>query len=227
MAEAGNGSFLKGLTGSAVNLTFKGFRGITVVSGKRKKGQTNQSPEFIQNQNISRQLKPIYHQGLAAINFGWMEKTPRQSRYNAWYGYAAKNFFDLSMPPVATLAGNAVMFTKGFITPTPVLTSAADASARSITITWSAVPIDATQQLTDELVLMALNNTTQTWIAVHSDDSVLSVPRSAGTFTGTVPAGLLTLGDDMNLFAGFRRVVPISGALSASDTMLGFATVAA
>lgn len=197
MAIAGSGSFLKGLTGSAVNLNFRGFRDETVVSGKRKKGQSNPSPEFIQEQSIVRQLSAIYRLIKADIQLGITNKNGNQSRYNKWSSLNNTGAFNISAPPTATFIPANFKISSGVMTPALTLTAVADVSADDISVGWDGTSYDPTQLATDIPIVVLHNRTLDVWLQMPTSPQT----RSSGIAQyNIISSGFAVLGNTIDVY---------------------------
>lgn len=221
MAIAGNGSFLKGLRGSAVNLTFKGFHDETVVQGKRAKGTFTPSPETLAAQSVAAQLSAIYRLIRAAVVNGFTSKASNQSEYNAWYSENYGEAFDLSSPPTATFLPAGFVATKGVMTPTPILTTVADVSNESVTTTFASTVADASQELTDYAITVIHNRTQDKW---HVDAE--GTDRTAGTQVTGVPPGFMVAGNTIDVYTGWKSTFGPNAGLSSISIYSTTAAVA-
>lgn len=223
MAIAGSGSFLKGLRGSATNLTMRNSLGETVVQGKRAKGQSNPSSAFIQSQAVAFQLNFIYHRIRELVQNGWTQLGGKKTKRGAWYSKAYGEAFDLSAAPVATFLPADLKVSNGIMTPTPFGGAVvADNSAATIAVLFSDIPQDATQLGTDTVFLAVHNRTQDNWYQMYGT----SKDTSPG-YTGTVPIGFMTTGDTIDVYMFFIGAPGAENAGTSSDSVYATATVVA
>lgn len=223
MAIAGNGSFLKGLRGSAVNLTFKGFHDETVVQGKRAKGTFTPSEKTIQAQSVAAQLSAIYRLIRAVVLRGYTSKASNQSQYNAWYSENYANGFDLSSPPDAVFEPTTFSTAKGVMTQTPVSSVTADVSDGTVITTYPTTVSDASQSTFDEAIIVIHNRTQDKWI----NSAAGAAGRASGTLSVGVPTGFMAAGNTVDVYLSFVAVPFEPNAGTSSNSVYATTTVVA
>lgn len=223
MAIAGAGSFLKGLKGSITNITLRAFRSETVAQGKRAKGQSNQSPEYIQSQAAAGILTNIYRLIAAAVKVGFTSKASNQSQYNAFYSEAYKNALDLSSPPTATLVPADLLVSKGVMTPTAIDSITADSSAKTVIIGRSIEAVDATQNVQDLVSAVLYNETQDKWLSFVDFNQRASDPNDPLNTT----TGFMTTGDTVRAYLFYRGYPTQTNAGTSSNSVNGTTTVVA
>lgn len=221
MAIADNGSFLKGLRGSAVNLTFKGFHSETVVQGKRKKGQSNPSPQFIASQVALARAVEIFQKAGSVISDGFTTGNPNSSGYNKY----SKEFFkhvDYSSAPAITIFYDEVLTSKGNMTITNLSdTPDPDVSDGTITLVWPTAVVDETQNANDISLIVVYNQTQDKWFGVRGP------LRSTGGGAISVPDNFMEATNVLRVYIGFLADETEENAGRSSDSVNTSAIVVA
>lgn len=223
MAVAGNGSFLKGVIGSITNITMKGFRGETVISGKRAKGQSNPSEAFLQAQLAAKLIVFIYQRVAEAIRVGFTTKASNQSEYNAYYGYTYDNAMDLSDPVDPTIINADLLVARGLMTTTTVTTPiVASAGLDQITFVVNDEAVDDTQSQFDRIGVVVYNITKDLWTS-----ELRETARGTGTLEIPIDPGFLTLADTLDVYYYFYGVPGQENSGTSSNSIHASVTVAA
>ena len=188
-----------GRTGTTADMTEYRLKGQQITKGRRAKGQSNPSPEYLLTQAISALMWPVFRQVSGEIRKGWTAKLEKQPAASAWYKY---NY--AAGLPSGVLSTAALSFAKGVITPTAI-TAIADASDQEITFTWSPDPADDSQLDTDVLAYV-VTNIDRTPIDNGYPAFIGNSPNIARSVGGAVqvfPPGTFATGDNLYLWTFF------------------------
>lgn len=191
--------WLWGARKTAAGMTGRTSLGIQILQGKRAKGQSNPSPEFIQAQAAGRIITGIFQRIASVINKGFLQVGPGQSPYNLFYRWTYDNAIDLSAPPDATLEPADLLISKGVMTQTPFSsTPTAVASTHLVHVAWPSTIVDDTQSA-DDVVNVAIYNATQDkWFPASG-----GFTRTTGPEDIDVGAGFMAATNVIHVYMGF------------------------
>lgn len=185
---------------TAAGLTARISLGIRILQGRRAKGQSNPSPEYVQNQAVAGFLWPVFRQIAGQVRPGFTDLQPGQSAANVWFQENRDNAFDLSSPPAATFTPATFSIGRGVITPTAITTPAADVSSSIVTVNFSTTPADQSQSADDRVLLVIYNPTTDRWAVQNTGPAT----RADGIASvSPLPAGFMSAGDTINIYVAF------------------------
>lgn len=150
-------------------------------------------------QSAFRQIVAMYRIAAAVINLSYTPNKEKQSSYNSFVSDNLRDAFDYSVPPDATLIAANVLYSKGTITPTPILLVTGDISVGTVAVTWD-TPLTGVGQNADDIpVIVIFNFDKTTWTAI---DGAGVATRATGALS--IP-NLVTdaVGNDGNAYLGF------------------------
>lgn len=189
--------------------------GLQILQGRRAKGQSNPSPEFIQAQAAGRIITGIFQKIPQVIDNGFMNVGPGQSPYNLFYKNTYNSAIDLSSPPAASLVPADLMTSKGSITQTGYSSTPTAVSATHLVhVAWPATIVDGSQ-LADDLSNIAIHNRTQDkWYGQPG-----GFTRTTGPTDVDVQVGFMTTGDTIDIYLGFYGQVGEANTGKSSDSV--------
>lgn len=197
--------WLWGTRKTAAGLTGRTSRGQQILQGKRAKGQSNPSSQYLYSQAAAALIWPFYQKAPDAIKQGYTQIPTGGTAASEFYKYAYKNALGGTTTLDITMDPEALLFTKGVMTPTnqnaaPI----ADESAKTVVFSWAGGASDATQSELDYMVFVVVNKTTGAEVFVVSDGVVGAQRQAAGTHTYTLntPVGFMVAGNDVVCYLG-------------------------
>lgn len=215
--------WLWGSRKSAANMTALRLFGQQILKGKRAKGQSNPSPQYIQSQAVASYAWSVFRPVADAIRRGITSKLPKQPAASAWYGDNYSAIVGGAMAPAITPDPDLFIFSKGTMTPTSVsAASVISAGADTITLAWPATPVDVTQLASDLVNVVLFNKTTGLSAVIDA-----TVARSAGALTPGIPPGFATLGDIVDVYFAFYGAPSTMTSGTSSNQTLQTVTVVA
>lgn len=191
--------WLWGARRTASGLTARTSLGVHILQGKRAPGMSNVSPQVLQAQNAGRQSTRIFQQAGSAIRKGFLQTGLGRSAYQLFFRFMYANAYDLSSLPDATLIQDQVQVSKGVMTPTTFGTIVADVSLGTITLAYSPLAFDDTQNLLDKPVAVAYDPTDDKWLPLADVSNV----RSSGVASFSTPLGWLVAGHTIVIYLFF------------------------
>lgn len=169
-------------SGSIGNVTFSAWKGISVAKQKPATVAQPPSDKRSMQQSAMRQVVAIYRLLQSVISIGFKSLAVKQSQANAFTSYNLLNGFDLTAPPAATISYPDLLFSRGTIANTPVITIDGSEAGGTIEATFSPTIDGAGQSLSDMVIMSAYNETINEWIG-----SVLPDIRSSGSASLSIP----------------------------------------
>jgi Family of unknown function (DUF6266) len=194
-----NSPWLWGDTKTAAGMTTRTSRGQHIIQGKRAKGQSNPSNDYKSAQQAAAAIWPYFRKAGGFVR-QFFKTIPTGSTAAAeFYKYAYNNAFTPDGFGGGSLDIANIVYAKGTMTPTSILTFAGDVSDNAITATWPTTNADASQQ-NDDIAEYVILNVTQN----KAISGTLANQRSTGTAGSIVPpAGFLVAGDVIKLYLSF------------------------
>jgi hypothetical protein len=194
--------WLWGVRKSASSMTGRTSNGIQILQGKRAKGQSNPSTEFLSNQAIARLIWPIFRAAQGLIRQLWTNVPTGAYAANEFFRVNRADAIDVSVPLVPTVEYANLVFSRGTMSSTTPLTVVADVSDNKVAVTFPTTPSDASQYGGDIVGIVIHNRDKNKWLSYTEDHGV----RSDGT-TGTItvnPALSMAAGDNVDIYLSFR-----------------------
>ena len=180
-------------------MTLRTSRGQRIFQGRRAKGQSNPSPQFIQNQSVARQLNQILHSILGVVRVGFTNMTTGQTAANKYFQYNRSNAFDLGTLPDATFLPADFIISNGTMTPTPITGVTSFVAATGVlTWHWNPANADSSQLGGDTPILVVHNRTQDKWTQAFP-----GVIRSVQPATYTFDTTFATAGDTVDVYLGW------------------------
>lgn len=209
-----NSPWLWHATQTAANMTGRNSLGIDILQGKRKKGITNESIQVLQSQAAAALIWPMFRKAPGFIRDQFTApRAPGISAANQFYQFLYDNAINFDGMGGAALNLDDVIFAKGLMTPTNILTATGSVATHSIVFTWPTALSDSSQESTD-VGWYVVYNATQ-----DKTGSASVVARSAGT-SGTIvlPTGFMALTDDVRIYVNFAGAVGASNEGTSSTS---------
>lgn len=221
-------AWMTGSRKTADNLTWRELMGQQIFQGIRAVGQSNPSPQFIQNQAVARAAWVLARPALAVIRLGITSKLTKQPAASAWYKDNRPAIIGTGVAPAIVPVPANYIWSKGTMTPTPLgLAASASAGARTVTVLFQTGIIDSTTLATD-LPLLVLYNATKNLTAgfvglAGTDDRSLD----AGTWAVSTSLGFMSTGDSLYVYLGWYGAPTTLNAGTSSNSLEQHITVAA
>lgn len=184
---------------SAGNMTLRTSRGQRIFQGKRTKGQSNPSSQYLYSQRVAALVWPYFRAAIGFIRDNWQRKKTGQTEASQFYAYTYKNAVDGTDPMAPVIQPENLIFSTGVMTATDILTLVSDVSATTTTVTWDPTVLDGSQLDTDNAWLVLRNRTKAITYAF-----MVGVNRITGS-SGPIPNELIDaeLGDVIDAYLSF------------------------
>lgn len=183
---------------TAANMTARTSNGIRILQGKRAKGQSNPSQEYLDNQLAAALIWPLFRKAPGIIRSMFTTIPEGEYAANDFFKYAYNNAINFVGPGNVTITEGDILFSKGLMTPTPITSVIADDSDNTIDINYNATPVDASQQDDDFVSFIAHNVTQNKWTQLYQYNQRSSIQDPI-----PVDAGFMTTGDTINVWLQF------------------------
>lgn len=193
---------------------FTTWKGLNVIKGRPLTVANPRTDAQLMRRSALSQMVAIGRTISAAIALGFKEQAVFKSAFNAFTGYNLRNSFDYSAPPAATLVPANILVAQGTISPTPLTTLAADASANTVHVEYDASAGSPGQSAADLAKCAVYNETTDTWLVPTN----LGNNRGDGENDYTCPAGFLTTGDTVRIYHFFYNATNRKSSDSVTST---------
>lgn len=187
--------WLWGARKTAAGMTNRTSNGIQIYQGKRAPGQSNPSSKYTDSQLASALIWPYFRLGVGVIESQYTTVPNGQYAANQFFAKTYKEAVTFVSPGNVTINETLIKFSRGLMSPTPIISVVADDSANDITITTSLLPSDATQELTDYLTAIIHNTTNNQWYTLQGYNQRASIIAPI-----TLPASFMTTGDELNVW---------------------------
>jgi hypothetical protein len=195
---------------------FSTWKGKYVLKTKPASVANPKTPAQVAQRSAMTQSIAILRLTPLQIKRGFKKLAVGKSEANAFISSILKTGFDFSVAGVATLVPTSVLFSKGTISPTPILTIVADRSLNNVDFTFSSVANDESQALLDKTVKGVYNSTQDEWVFDSFPND-----RQDGNAGVEMPAGW-AIGDTVIGYLGFYNETTgnSSDSLNASTTII-------
>lgn len=187
---------------TAAGMTARTSNDRRILQGRRAKGQSNPSPQYIQAQGIAGVIWGIWHQVSGFIKSNWGNIAPGLNAANEWFKLMYEFGFDKSGAPDFTNEYDGWNFANGSMTLTEPTTLTAVASTSVIHIDWNPAVADGSQNANDVA-----------WYVIFDRDSGRSItgslPGARSTGASGIIAGdtlLMTAGDHLDAYLSFTAL---------------------
>lgn len=204
-------------------MTARNSRGQQILQGRRAKGTFTPSPGTLSAQYAAGLIWPIFRSASGFVRQFWKSLGSGQTGASQFYAYAYDNAFTPDGLGGGTFHPEAVVMSKGTMTPTVPMTIVADQSLGTIIVTWNPVAVDSSQSLTDI-----------PWYVVRNANNgqvrsgAIAVVRSAGNSGSLVmPPGFMTAGEQVDFYLTFVSDIPTLTAENVSTSGNASQTVVA
>lgn len=186
--------------GSAGPLTFANWKGI---------GYFKQKATQVANPNTDGQINARARLALMvalfadfgnAVQVGFKEMAVKMSAYNAFVKYNINSALTYVSLGVYTTNWSTILFSKGTLGDTAILTSAASAGTNNVTLTYNSANEFFAQSATDLAKVVCINQTNEVISVVLNDGAT----RADGTIV-FAPEGGITLADSLDVYLFFVK----------------------
>lgn len=207
---------------TAAGMTARTSNGIRILQGRRARGQSNPSQQYLDSQVAAQVIWPIFRAAQGIIRSLWTNVQTGRYAANEFYKKTYDNAITFPAPLTPVVSYPDLQFTNGVMTPTGFLTLVADVSLNTVVAAYSALPSDASQLTTDVLWYVIHNRTADKWV------SGASATRGDASTGGIVATNLtMTAGDTLDFYGGFQGDVGTLNAGSVSPSTFITTTVIA
>lgn len=196
-----NTPWLWGVTQSAANMTGRTSNGIMILQGKRAKGQSNPSEEFLSNQAVSRLIWPLFRAAQGFVRKLWTSVPTGRYAANEFFRVNRAGAMDFTDPLNPVVEPANLVFSRGTMTSTSPLTVVADVSDNKVVVTFPATAADESQNVGDLVGIVIHNRSKNKWLSYTEDHGV----RGDGT-TGNIavnPMLSMAAGDNIDIYLSF------------------------
>ena len=186
--------------GSAGPLTFANWKGIgyfkqkaTTVSNPNTDGQVNARARLAL-------MVALFADFGNAVQTGFKEMAVKMSAYNAFVKYNINSALTYVSLGVYTTNWSTILFSKGTLGDTPILTGAGSAGTNNITLTYDTANAFYAQSSTDLAKVVCVNQTNEVISIVLNDGAT----RADGTIV-FAPEGGINLADSFDVYLFFVK----------------------
>ena len=177
-------------SGQAAGMVFTTQFGKNVMKSKPVSVANPKSDKQKERRSAITQIVAIYRAVSSVIQSTFAALAVGMSAYNAFASYNLLNAFTYSGAAPATLTDADILFSKGTIATTPILSSSASDGSKTVTVTYAKTTAGAGQSLTDKAVMVVMNQDTKVYygeiLADTRVDSSASIELSEAANEGDV-----------------------------------------
>lgn len=196
-------------------MTARTSRGQRILQGKRTKGQSNPSIEFLENQRIALTIWNLFRATSGIIREFWTRKSNGQTGASQFFAYTNKFATDFSDPENPALIPTALTFSAGTMTPTLPSSATANVSDNKVVINWPTTIANDSQAASDFAWYVVVNRTKGLYIS-GSAGTIRSVGHSADIVATNLQ---LTAGNTIDVYLFFVADPEAPNAGEVSDCM--------
>jgi hypothetical protein len=183
---------------SVGGVTFSTWKGLNVAKSKPVSVANPKSPKQIMRRSILTQLVALFRMVPNGVDNGFRSLAIHMSPYNAFVGANAKNGFATDAPPAAAILYGNLVFAKGTIAPTAIVSAVASVAGASTIIDWDGSLLGVGQSVTDKANIVLINSTKGNAHSVTND-----AVRTAGTMFVPEEDFAYSLGDVIRVYLFF------------------------
>lgn len=202
------GPWTWGARKTAGDMTMLRLKGQQIARGRRAKGQSNPSPQFLQAQATSGGIWELRRQAAGMIALGFTLGLEKQGRPQRFYKYTWDHALSNTTPPAAKIINydETLLLSRGNMAITPMLTTTFSEATQTLALTWDDEILSYGKNPADKLMFFIKNRDTGLTYSITQ-----VTDRGLGAASVTFPGTFAAETDTLLLYTAFIQTVDDMG----------------